>query len=154
MILRRSCAINWGLLSLLTSVQISFATAVSAEPQRRTGLVSVRVSNAVDELPIPHADVRLYIFGEGNFAYQAFADGGGRASFVVSSGSYRIVAEAERYETGSESVDIGRGQQIDVLIRLRRREKANPTGPGQVVSRAGLAVPEKAKKEFAQGMEA
>jgi len=137
---------------LLASVVLFGLTPLLAQ-QRGTGLVTVRVSNAVDEVPIPHADVRLYIFGNSNFAYQGYADGGGRISLTVSSGAYRVMAGAEGYEAGFEEVDIGAGQQITILVRLHTRSKPRTENHAEAVSATALAVPDKARQEFAAALE-
>ena len=129
-----------------------FVLAVEAAAQRRAGLVTVRVSDTRDELPIPHADVRLYVFGEGNFAHQAFADAGGRTSFSVSPGSYKVVALAEGYETAAEEVDVGGGEQSNVMLRLSPKERVAAVKPGNTISSAALNVPREAKREFDAGL--
>src|SRR5262245_61860857 len=121
--------------------------------QRGTGLITVRVSNAADEVPIPQADVRLYIFGNSNFAYQGYADGGGRISLTVSSGAYRVMAGADGYETGFEEVDLGAGQQITVLVRLHKPSIPRTRNQPEAVSATALAVPDKAKQEFSAALE-
>ncbi len=141
------------LLRLRLLVLLSlFVLAVGAAAQRRGGLLTVRVSDTRDELPIPHADVRLYVFAEGNFAHQAFADAGGRASFSVSAGSYKVVALAEGYETAAEEVEVGGGEQSTVMLRLRPKEREAAVKPGNTISSAALNVPTEAKREFDAGL--
>src|SRR6266849_5565590 len=90
--------------------------------QRRAGSVDVRVGDAADESPIPKADIRLYVFGEGNFSYQAYADAGGRYTFPsVTAEAYTVVAQQIDYETASERVQVFPGETSSVRISLRRK---------------------------------
>src|SRR5438046_174092 len=76
-----------------------FLLPVLAYPQARSGSVSIRVSDADTEIPVAHADVRLYVFGQGNFSYQAFADAGGHVLFgTVNAGQYTVSASVYDHE--------------------------------------------------------
>jgi tetratricopeptide (TPR) repeat protein len=139
-------------LVVLRFLLVSTFLAANACAQGRTGSVSVRVSDEKDELPIPQADVRLYVFGQGNFSHQAYVDAGGRVTFlVVTIGSYTVTVQHLDYESGEERIDVAFGRTSEVLIRLQRKGTApRPTVPG-AISAASLAVPPDARKEFDAG---
>jgi tetratricopeptide (TPR) repeat protein len=122
--------------------------------QARTGSVSVRVSDADTEVPVAHADVRLYVFGQGNFSYQAFADAGGHILFgTVNAGQYTVSASVFDHEPAQELIDVAAGETSYILVRLKRKStSAAPVSslPGTVSSGA-LGIPEPARKEFEAG---
>jgi Tfp pilus assembly protein PilF len=140
-------------LPCLLALLIGALTGSSLSAQRRTSLINVRVSDTKNELPIPKADIQLFVFGQGNFSYQAYADGGGTASFVVSPGSYKVVAAGRDYESSSEEVSVNEGLTYTLMLRLRRSEKAHTPLPGGGVSTSALKIPANAKHEFDSGME-
>src|SRR5712692_8831560 len=107
--------------------------------QRRAGSVDVRVGDAGDESPIPKADIRLYVFGAGNFSHQGYADAGGRYTFLgVTAGPYTVVAQQIDYETASERVEIFPGETSTLSISLRRKANTPEAKPGRGVSSAAL----------------
>jgi tetratricopeptide (TPR) repeat protein len=139
----RPCAFVLGILLL---------SAPAARTQRRSGTVDVRVSDAADESPIPKADIRLYVFGEGNFSHQGYADAGGRYTFVgIAAGAYTVVAQQADYETVSERVEVFPGDTALVSISLQRKGTTPEAKSGRSVSSASLAVPTAAQKEFDEG---
>src|SRR5713226_2268472 len=120
--------------------------------QRRAGSVDVRVGDAADESPIPKADIRLYVFSEGNFSRQGYADAGGRYTFLgVAPGAYKVVAQQIGYETASEQVEVFPGGTYSVNLSLRRKESTPAAKPGRSVSSAALSIPREAQKEFEAG---
>jgi TolA-binding protein len=125
-----------------------------AAGQARPATLEVRVSDMSDERPLPQANVQLFVFGQGNFIHQENADGGGRATFIVQGGQYKLTARAIGYEPGSEEVDVGGGDSYSVMIRLRRTEGAAQNRPGGGVSVGAMSIPSDAKKEYDAGMEA
>src|SRR5216683_3482313 len=116
------------------------------------GSVSVRVGDAENEVPIPQADVRLYVFGQGNFSYQAYADAGGSVAFgIVAVGKYMVVASARGYDTAQEEIDVVKGQSSYAFFRLRHTQDAPRPKAGGAVSSAALSIPRAARKEFEAG---
>ena len=131
---------------------ILLLSAPEVHAQRRAGSVDVRVGDAADESPIPKADIRLYVFGDGNFSRQGYADAGGRYAFLgVAAGAYTVVVQQIDYETASERVEVFPGETTPVSISLRRRAKAPQAKPGRGVSSAALSIPREAQKEFEAG---
>jgi tetratricopeptide (TPR) repeat protein len=114
--------------------------------------LDVRVGDAADESPIPKADIRLYVFGEGNFSRQGYADAGGRYTFLgVAAGAYTVVAQQIDYETASERVEVFPGETAPVSISLRRKANTPQAKPGRGVSSSALSIPRAAQKEFEAG---
>lgn len=131
---------------------ILLLSAPVVHTQRRAGAVDVRVGDAVDESPIPKADIRLYVFGGGNFSYQGYADAGGRYTFLgITAGAYTVVAQQIDYETASERVEVFPGETSTVSISLRRKANTPEAKPGRGVSSAALSIPRAAQKEFEAG---
>src|SRR5215470_16218065 len=86
---------------------LSLLIPIRASGQGRTGSISVRVSDGESEKPIPQAEVHLYVFGQGNFSYQAISDAGGRAFFgTVTVAKYNVVASAQGYEQAQDEADV------------------------------------------------
>jgi tetratricopeptide (TPR) repeat protein len=133
---------------------LSFLLPVLVYPQARSGSVSIRVSDADTEVPVAHADVRLYVFGQGNFSYQAFADAGGHVLFgIVNAGQYTVSASVYDHEPSQELIDVAVGETSYVLVRLKRKTTSAapvPSSP-RAVSSAALGIPEPARKEFEVG---
>ncbi len=139
-------------LRLAPVLAILLLSAPVVHTQRRAGSVDVRVGDAADESPIPKADIRLYVFGEGNFSHQAYADAGGRYTFLgVTAGPYTVVVQQIDYETASERVEVFPGETCPVTISLRRNAKTPQAKPGRGVSTAALSIPSAAQKEFEAG---
>src|SRR5260370_17557024 len=137
-------------LAPVLAILLLFAPEVHA--QRRGGSVDVRVGDAADESPIPKADIRLYVFGDGNFSRQGYADAGGRYTFLgVAAGAYTVVVQEIDYATASERVEVFPGETTPVFISLRRRVKTPQAKPGRGVSSAALSIPREAQKEFEAG---
>ena len=126
-----------------------------AHAQVRSGSITVRVSDSENEAPIPQAEVRLYIFGQGNSSYQAYTDGGGGIQFLtVTVAKYRVMGAARDYEPSQDEADVVAGQTSYVLLRLRRRRTAGAPKASGSVSTASLQVPVQAQKELDAGKDA
>ncbi len=122
-------------------------------PQRRAGSVSVRVTDAGMEEPLPQADVRLYTFGHGTFSFQAYTDGSGRASFEgVPAGAYYIEVSKPGFDSVRESFEVAAGALSDRSFRLRPNTAVANPPPGTNVSEAAMRIPAPARKEFDAGM--
>ncbi len=62
------------------------------------------------------------------------------------------MALAEGYETAAEEVDVGGGEQSNVMLRLSPKERVAAVKPGNTISSAALNVPREAKREFDAGL--
>lgn len=139
-------------LLAVTLLSQSMRAEPLSSPQKRSGSVSVRVTDAGMEEPLPQADVRLYTFGHGTFSFQAYSDGSGRASFDgVPAGSYYIEVTKPGFEP-VESIEVTTGALIDRSFRLRPTVAVASPPPGGNVSEAAMRIPAHARKEFDAGM--
>jgi cytochrome c-type biogenesis protein CcmH/NrfG len=145
-----SCRIfSIALLPLGLSV---FLLSANSFAQQRSATLEIRVVNETDESPISRAEVRLYIFGQGNYTNHAFVDAGGRSTFSgIPAGPYTVEARHPDYEPAQSYVDVRPGQTSMVSVSMHRR--AGPAGSqaNGAVSSAALNVPASAKKEFESG---
>src|SRR6267378_4773871 len=115
--------------------------------QSRFGTVEIRVAESTTEVPIAKVDVRLSVFGEGNFSYQIYADGGGHGSLpAVLAGQYTATAIQPGYETTSVRVEVFAGQLTNVFITMKRLPYTTPTAVAAVstVKVADLKIPHSA----------
>src|SRR5215472_309862 len=148
---RRFRCLSLPCLGVVLLVCLLFLSS-SARAQVRVGNVDVRVGDAVDESPIPKADISLYVFGEGNFSSHALADAGGRYTFLgIPAGGYTVAAESRNYETAQERIEVFPGETSVVTLSLRRKKDIVAAAPGHNVSSVSLAIPAAAQKEFDAG---
>ncbi len=140
-------------LLAVTLLSQSMRAEPLSSPQRRSGSVSVRVTDAGMEEPLPQADVRLYTFGHGTFSFQAYTDGSGRASFEgVPAGAYYIEVAKPGFDSVRENLDVTAGALSDRSFRLRPTVAVASPPPGGKVSEATMRIPAHARKEFDAGM--
>jgi predicted Zn-dependent protease len=129
-----------------------FLLSASGFAQQRPGTLEVRVVDETNESPISKAEVRLYIFGQGNYTNHAFADAGGRCTFSgIPSGYYTVEGRHPDYEPAHSDVEVRPSQSSMVSVSMHRR--AGPAGSqaNGAVSSAALSVTANAKKEFESG---
>lgn len=104
--------------------------------------------------PVPFASLVLQ---QSNFSRAIVADQDGRFQFHrVPNGRYRIEAQADGYQSGSEQLDTGLGgRQPRLILSLPRKddpEEARAAGE-RVVTVQTLGVPGGARKEYEKGLE-
>jgi thioredoxin-like negative regulator of GroEL len=142
--------------SLLVS-GVLFALALLPSPSLRaqqTGGVTVRV---VDdrEVPMSFAEVRLYVFGRGNYSFRGISSGGIVDFRDVSAGAYILEVAKLDYMTYRERLDIASGASTMVTVTLQPvKAEPAPASSSPTVSVESLAVPAAARKEFEAGLKA
>ncbi len=141
----------FSLFSIL--VWLWYAPSQSSYAQRDpTAVVNVQVADS-NEGGIFQAEVRLFVFGQGNPEFRNYTDGSGRVTFNgVRRGSYYLEVVKAGYESTRENVDVNPGAVESFSVRLRQLADTGARGgrPGAVTVR-GLSVPAEARKEFEQG---
>ncbi len=149
-------------LGWVTGVAVLFFASSAVALQERTGIpdeyrsINGQVIYAAGNRPVRGAYISLEDEAGGTVR-SATTGANGRFQFNrVSKGRYFVVTRMPGYHRASQRVDLSMAPRAYILLSLRaKKDNRSAQAPGgDLVSLQGLAIPEKALKEFEQGSEA